>query len=285
MTPAPRKKNSHKRETGDNQQTCKKNFKSNSETNVIENKDTVSIQEICSDTSKEGKKYAKRTVESNWFKYEEPVINPLADQMRGVDFEVALSYSGGSESQLQLQNEKDWDDINSYEKYVAIDFQDLALAIKCIPFHKRFNLPEDIFNEQQISCFCASAAGSRKLYKTNLSNVEKNPVEIQPVESQNLIESCEAEEIEDNITRPFTIEEKTGSMLESLASTLSLKNWAQDKTDNINIKPKEETPKAADDLDFLLSLSITPKSVVNDEKVIEKKSPNVDDWLNSILDD
>ncbi|GFS90879.1 uncharacterized protein TNCV_3027351 [Trichonephila clavipes] len=286
MAPGPKKK-SFNRRGGETLQDNKKVSKSNLESqNEKLDSQSTNVNEINSDINDiQDKKYSKRSVTSNWTKYEEPVTDPHADSMRGKDFEVLLSSTGGS--QLQLQDEKEWDEVCVSEKSIAVDFQELASVLKCIPFHKRVNLTEDIFNDSQLEKFISYAEN----WKSSFASKDEVPVSTSEEEavtemseivdpSLNIIESYETDNITDILTKPFVLEEKTENIIESLASCLSLKSPIPEKIPDTQIKAVENT---TDDLEFLLSLSKSnnPKQ----EKVNIQKQTNVDDWLNSILDD
>ncbi|PRD34632.1 UNVERIFIED_CONTAM: Cell death regulator Aven [Trichonephila clavipes] len=171
MAPGPKKK-SFNRRGGETLQDNKKVSKSNLESqNEKLDSQSTNVNEINSDINDiQDKKYSKRSVTSNWTKYEEPVTDPHADSMRGKDFEVLLSSTGGS--QLQLQDEKEWDEVCVSEKSIAVDFQELASVLKCIPFHKRVNLTEDIFNDSQLEKFISYAEN----WKSSFASKDEVPV-------------------------------------------------------------------------------------------------------------
>lgn len=294
MTPGPKKKNFNRHggdKVADNRQDSKKKTAPVVES-LIGNKSTSissNVGKASSDLIQDSK-YSKRTINSNWNKYDEPVIDPHADTMRGRDFEVLLSYSGGLESQLRLQDEKEWDDTCIGEKSITFDLEDLANAVKCIPFHKRINLPADIFENAQLERFNSIAGRQKELFESKLDqplsvSTEKTFKGPEPVDpNSNIIESYESEEIRDVPVKSIVLEEKTENIIESLASCLSLKSLIQKPEKQPEQVPNNEA--CADDLDFLLSLSTTTSSIaVKEEEPKEQKQTNVDDWLNSLLDD
>ncbi|GBM14202.1 hypothetical protein AVEN_61015-1 [Araneus ventricosus] len=286
MAPGPKKK-SFNRRGGENVQDNKKAPKPTVESQT---KDQDFNPAVLNDINGESdvfqdKKYNKRNVTSNWTKYDEPVTDPHVDTMRGKDFEVLLSYSGGS--QLQLQDEKEWDEAYVSDKSIALDFQDIASILKCIPFHKRINLAEDIFDESQLEKFVSCAEISKTSYASKVElPTSMEPEEVAKVSETldpdlNIIESYETDTVAENVTKPFVLEEKTENIIESLASCLSLKSSVPEKVVSAPTKPVES---ATDDLDFLLSLSKTANTLKQEKPIVQKQT-NVDDWLNSILDD
>ncbi|GFS71011.1 probable peptide chain release factor C12orf65, mitochondrial [Nephila pilipes] len=282
MAPGPKKKNFQRR-GGEILQDLKKVSKPNLESqNEKLFSESTNLSEISMDTyGIQDKKYSKRSVTSNWTKYDEPVSDPHADSMRGKDFEVLLSYSGGS--QLQLQDEKEWDEVCVSEKAIALDFQDLASVLKCIPFHKRINLTEDVFNNRQLEKFTSYAGIWKSSYESQaqppVSSDQKEVVEKSEIinSSFNIIESYESDNVTEVVTKQFVLEEKTENIIESLASCLSLKSPIPIKVSDSQIKTVENT---TDDLDFLLTLSKSNNT--KQEKVSTQKQTNVDDWLNNL---
>ncbi|KAG8182415.1 hypothetical protein JTE90_018303 [Oedothorax gibbosus] len=298
MAPGPKKKNFNKNAGGkaaDNQPDIRKKPTSNNESQNRKNIMTNDVDQANKDTilnEDNPSKYSKRTIDRNWSKYDEPIVDPHADTMRGRDFEVLLSYSGGGDSQLRLQDEKEWEENYIEEKSITFDLLDLENAVKCIPFHRRLNLPADIFDGAQLDKFNSIAKGQIKVFESKLefpstAIQEKTFKEPDPVDpTSNIIESYESEEVCDGPEKSFVLEKKTESIIESLASSLSLKNVVNKSPEKC---PDELRKNEAhtDDLDFLLSLSTnaTSMNIVKEDKPKEKKQTNVDDWLNSLLDD
>ncbi|CAL1288307.1 unnamed protein product [Larinioides sclopetarius] len=286
MAPGPKKK-SFNRRSGESVQDNKKVPKPVLESQTKDQDANTAVLNGINGESDvfQDKKYNKRGVTSNWTKYDEPVTDPHADTMRGKDFEVLLSYSGGS--QLQLQDEKEWDETYVSEKSISLDFQDIASVLKCIPFHKRIGLSEDIFDESQLEKFASYAEISKSSYASKVESptsmdreeVGKIPETLDP--ELNIIESYEIDTVDESVTKPLVLEEKTENIIDSLASCLSLKSSVPEKVISVPAKPVES---AADDLDFLLSLSKTANTLKQEKPIVQKQT-NVDDWLNSILDD
>lgn len=274
MTPGPKKRSTNKKsrqgKQGSENVINSELLSKNSECQL----NATELSPILDDTSS---KYSKRTIQSNWEKYNEPVLDKYGDTKCGEDYETAISSSGGFASVLQLQDETYWDETSDQEKCIAIDFNDIAFALKCIPVTKRLNLPSDIFDSDQLSKFESAANYNKKIYS---SKFEQN-VQSQKLNEVNLTTdiSVSIEDDDDIIVKPCKIKEATENIIESLTSCLSLKSKAKEVAEN-TVSP--EASKPVDDLDFLLSLSIPSKTPTQEQK--GGTDTNVDDWLNSILD-
>lgn len=292
MAPGPKKRNFHTPRNTKNTQASKGTDKKSveSQDEVIKTVDTNSNSPTDSDISQKDK-YSKRGVESNWVKYEEPQVDPHADTTRGNDFNVLLSYSGGSGSQLKLQDEKEWDD--EFTNDLSLDIQDLVCVMKCIPFHERIAL-KNVFDDKTIMNFVSVAKNNEMSYKPlSKSEIAENKavkeIHEEPVldimEEQGLIESDD-----DSLPiKTITVQDKTEDIINSLASNLSFKTFSEkvveEKLPESPVTENKNQESASNDLDFLLSLNISSKIPAKEESSSVAKSTNVDDWLNSLLDD
>uniref|UniRef100_A0A2L2Y538 Cell death regulator Aven n=1 Tax=Parasteatoda tepidariorum TaxID=114398 RepID=A0A2L2Y538_PARTP len=291
MAPGAKKKNSNRR-TVDNIPDGKKNFKNN----FADKPDSISNHSTKEHDIEldQDKRFSKRSVSSNWQKYDEVPSDPHADTTRGKDFEVLLSYSGGSESQLQLQEEKDWEEAVN-EKTIALDIKDLVHIVKTVPFHKQLNLPTDIFTESQLARFNSAAESWKKsytpIYSSKIISGEVENVKTEIPEnldsSLNIIDNSASDDVDEPVPTklPILLEDKTESIIESLASCLSLKTTFPEKKSALKEEVAKETQSFPDDLDFLLSLNVSLKNPVQQEKQNDSEKTNVDEWLNSFLDD
>lgn len=292
MAPGPKKRNFHTPRNTKNTQPSKGTTDRKSaepQEEVIKTVDTNSNVSTDSDISQKDK-YSKRGVESNWVKYEEPQADPHADSLRGNDFNVLLSYSGGSGSQLKLQDEKEWDD--EFTNDLSLDIQDLVCAMKCIPFHERIAL-KNVFDDKTIMNFVSVAKNHEMSYKSlSKSEIPENKaskeLHVEPVldimEEQGSIESDD-----DSVPiKTITVQDKTEDIINSLASNLSFKTFSEkvdEKSPESPVTENKNQEAASNDLDFLLSLNISSKIPAKEESSSVAKSTNVDDWLNSLLDD
>lgn len=291
MAPGPKKRNFHTPRNTKNTETLKSADKkcTESQDKVIKHEDISNNLSSDSDVSQKDK-YSKRGLESNWVKYEEQPADPHADSMRGSDFNVLLSYSGGSGSQLKLQDEKEWDD--EFTKDLTLDIQDLVCAMKCIPFHKRIGL-KNVFDDKTIMNFVSVAKNHEMSYNSQSKSVVSNSniikeINVEPV--LNIVEDQDLLETDDDSMpiKTVTVQDKTEDIINSLASNLSFKTFTEkiddEKSSESIIAENTKPESASSDLDFLLSLNISSKIPVKEESSVVKNT-NVDDWLNSILDD
>lgn len=289
MAPGPKKRSFHTPRNSKNVQISKNNDKKNVELSDEINKNVDISSNLASDMPQKDK-YSKRSVESNWNKYEEPEADPHADSTRGDDFNVLLSYSVGAGSQIKLQDEKEWDDELTSD--LSLDIKDLISAMKCIPFHERIGL-QNTFDNSVIMNFVSCAKKHEMSYKSESksTNVECQ-VKDTPVEPVlNIIEEPDSLESDDDGVpiKNITVQDTTENIINSLASNLSFKTFPE-KEKNVELHEptvaEEKKPEtASNDLDFLLSLNISSKVSAKEEKSTTPKNTNVDDWLNSILDD
>lgn len=293
MAPGPKKKSFHTPRNTKNNQNNKTNEKLNCDLNDESDKinDAATCVTVDSNTS-DNKKFTKRSIESNWTKYEEPQIDPHGDHKRGNDFEVLLSYSGGSGSQLKLQDEKDWEDDCLNVKDISLNLKDLINSIKCIPFHERIDV-KNIFGDKHIKNFTSGAANWRKSYTSRRAEsqalqLKDNTPPVDPFLT--IIEEPDSVESDDLLSIKNFVQDKTVNIINSLASNLTFKEIPEKE----KLTPEKEcrvfenekkSEVANNDLDFLLSLNISSKASVKEESAEVSKSSNVDDWLNSILDD
>jgi len=288
MAPGPKKKSFHTPRNPKNSQVTK-NDKKNNESNTEIDK-SVDLNSLPTDPDISSKsKYSKRSVESNWNKYEEPQIDPHADSKRGNDFEVLLSYSGGSGSQHKLQDEKEWEDDALNMKEISMNLKELICSMKYIPFHERIGI-QNIFNENQITNFILNSEKWKMSYKphSELPTVESKDVKISTDSDLGFIEEPDSPELDDYAAVKIVVQDKTENIIDSLTSNLSFDKFAAkvecDEMKVNEIPPEEKCSEtASNDLDFLLSLNISSKLSVKEESA--PKTTNVDDWLNSILDD
>lgn len=287
MAPGPKKKSFHTPRNAKNAVAAKTDEKQNVKAKNEVNKavDSTSSAPNDCDTNQKGR-YSNRTVENNWNKYEEPANDPHADSLRGRDFNVLLSYSGGSGSQLKLQDEKDWED--EYTKEMSLDIPDLINAMKCIPFHERVGL-QNIFDEKVKMDFIESSKKYSMTYNAERKTVltESKDLKEVPIEpTLNIVEEPDSAEPDDIVLlKNVVVQDKTEDIINSLASNLSFKNFTENEEKVVQVEPpKENKETVSNDLDFLLSLNISSKVSPKEENTVTKTA-NVDDWLNSILDD
>lgn len=286
MAPGPKKKGFQTQRNAKNYQNSITNEKKNSES-PEPNKTTDSNHGLIIDSDvTDSKKYSKRSIQNNWVKYEEPPTDPHADSTRGKEFDVLLSYSGGAGSQVKLQDEKDWEDESLNLKEITLNFQDLVGSMKCIPFHKRINV-ENVFDDKHIMHFESCAGKWKECYKLQSESQISEPkdVEVPSVDLDlNIVEEHDSFESDDIIlVKNFTVQDKTENIINALASNLTFKELPE-KEEAIPVEEKK--PEAvSNDLDFLLSLNISSKVSANVESAEVSKTSNVDDWLDSILDD
>nr|XP_057913855.1 cell death regulator Aven isoform X1 [Doryrhamphus excisus] len=94
--------------------------------------------------------FSRRTLESNWDRYEDSEKQEAGDDMptqRGTDYHILLASAGDYFTQFRLSEEKDWEkDTLSCSEMSAhfVDLEALALFLKQVPLHQRLNLDAEL---------------------------------------------------------------------------------------------------------------------------------------------
>ncbi|XP_054617627.1 cell death regulator Aven [Dunckerocampus dactyliophorus] len=94
--------------------------------------------------------FSRRTLESNWGRYEDSEKQEAGDDMptqRGTDYHVLLASAGDSFTQFRLSEEKGWEkDTVSCSQMSAhfVDLEALAISLKQVPLHQRLNLEAEL---------------------------------------------------------------------------------------------------------------------------------------------
>lgn len=257
-----------------------------------ERKPHASDSEINEETAY-SKKYNKRKIVNNWNRYEE-LPDAENEELRGVDFEVALTCSSGDVSQFRFEAEKEWEDESlqiDTSGFTSIDCSALAAALECIPLHKRLGISEDVFMPSMVEELCTDAIRKKKSYvppKSITQNVlshQSEPIFQSGLENSNNL-----------------------GIIESLTSCLNIKDQSVVQNKEVGYLEKVTQKEEIDsELDFLLSLSssnektsVTEKTVHNTQGdsastsqqnssvrsfVPSSTDINIDDWLDSVIED
>jgi len=148
-------------------------------TPVNNSDDKVSVSEksgkVDSNTHHTDTTFNKRTIVSNWERYEEEgCLEHEAEElrMRGADFTQLLNEAGSASSQFRFRSEAEWDDSNEDDGVaLSLDLPSLATSLTCVPLHLRLNLPEHMFLPEQIDLFNADAEENYKQWTSDASTV------------------------------------------------------------------------------------------------------------------
>ena len=118
---------------------------------------SASVSEIVKNT--DSGEYGKRTVASNWTKYEMPPSDSEDDENiigTGPDFQFVLENSAKASEHLQLKAEKEWETKHQEfnNDFFALNLNSLESKIDCIPLYKVLQIEkEDLEDVGLISVF------------------------------------------------------------------------------------------------------------------------------------
>ncbi|KAM9840028.1 cell death regulator Aven [Aulostomus maculatus] len=94
--------------------------------------------------------FSRRTLESNWDRYEESERPKSADDtptQRGTDYHILLESAGDSFTQFRFSEEKDWEKDSFAASQMSAAFVDLpalAESLQQVPLHQRLNLEAEL---------------------------------------------------------------------------------------------------------------------------------------------
>lgn len=125
----------------------------------------------------EEKKYRRRHIESNWSRYDDSSDSEddLPEQ-RGEDFNKLLAEAGGSAAQFRFKDEEEWGEEKgeTTTPLLALDFENLAESLSCIPLHERLGIADHLFTKEQITEMEKAATENETNYRLHMNeNTEK----------------------------------------------------------------------------------------------------------------
>ncbi|KAH6926974.1 hypothetical protein HPB50_024349 [Hyalomma asiaticum] len=177
----------------------------------------------------------------------------------------------GASAHFRFKEQQDWqDEPAELSEFLSIDCDRIVDALLTIPLHERLDLPEDIFPANVIQQFRDEAAACSEKYEAFL-RTGKRQVKTVPDVGESLKNSLQAAIIAAAKPKP---KPKDDDDLEELLN-LSLKSpWSDNPPKD---KSKDEDER---DLEFLLSLKED-----HNEKEPQKPTVDLEDWLDSVLQD
>ncbi|KAK3593448.1 hypothetical protein CHS0354_020213 [Potamilus streckersoni] len=162
------------RERGQRQQPTR------SASSIEPNEDSTSSSGSDEDDTSRSQKatFRRREIVSNWARYEEVIDDGSAPPtQRGEDFNKLLNSSGttGSPfSQFRFRDEEDWGDGTSHiGQVLAVDTEDLASVLDCVPVHRLLSLDPMLFSISQIKEQEAAAKHNEEMYLQNRASGQK----------------------------------------------------------------------------------------------------------------
>ena len=91
-------------------------------------------------------KYAKRSVTSNWTKYEIPPDDENQDTATGPEFQFVMEKSAQASDHLMLNSEKEWQKeqeiMSNDNEHFALNLKNLETALDCIPIYEMLEVPK-----------------------------------------------------------------------------------------------------------------------------------------------
>ena len=91
-------------------------------------------------------KYAKRSVTSNWTKYEIPSDDENQDTATGPEFQFVMEKSAQASDHLMLNSEKEWQKeqeiMSNDNEHFALNLKNLETALDCIPIYEMLEVPK-----------------------------------------------------------------------------------------------------------------------------------------------
>ncbi|XP_045163175.2 cell death regulator Aven-like [Mercenaria mercenaria] len=282
------------------------------------------------ETEEVNKHYGRRKLVSNWSRYEDYSDSETEDDIplqRGEDFNKLLAQAGGAATQFRLKDEEEWntESLGSTATAVlAVDFENLAHSLDCIPLHERLGIDDHVFTEEQLNEMKAHSAENEQKYRA-AADVIKTDDKMKAMDrsentgsnSSKVIRKPGSSAIENNDT-------KKTSDIPTQNMTVDKVNMKNDKVQNkLENKQKnkdfakQEVEELEDDLDMILSFGDTNDKKVEpvykvdriidkdakvkiekvnavdmecvskakEKKGHDKGKENLEDWLDSMLDD
>lgn len=102
--------------------------------------------------------YGKRSLASNWDKYDLPPSDGDGDEegsgMTGEDFNYVLQHASTSDALLRLRAEKEWDEaqtlVSEDNTMFAVDLEALEAAVAAVPLHKQLDIEPKFLNVSHV---------------------------------------------------------------------------------------------------------------------------------------
>ncbi|XP_006815803.1 cell death regulator Aven-like [Saccoglossus kowalevskii] len=267
------------------------------------------------------RKFSRRKVESNWDRYEGlPDDEEEAIQMRGSDFSILINQAGTASSQFCFQDEKEWKEemksIQIANNVLSLDVDALSSSLNTIPLHKILQIEEDIFQPTTIRKFEEKAAENKKLLlgktvpslkTTSVTGRDRDPTQSEIcTERKPTAATPHIAVLSEDLKQKIRCDiERTVKPDREITHHAEEKPWQQE----------EEDDKAEDELNFLLSLetpvsqtvmpnedssqleipdtqikddgskAVAEKTFQPNKESTEESSVDIEDWLDSVLDD
>jgi len=269
------------------------------------NKDPKKVEskpQAHSDDGIEVTSFKKRTLVSNWDKYDKQ----FEDEVIGEPYEVVLASASHASSNLILEIEKEWEHYKDFDQMYAIDCNEISSVMQKIGFCERFDL-----KRQEIDATLLKVLDEEKKVEfteqiSDISfdqNIMFNYSKIDFIKPIKTSEATEAHpKLLKDVNKVETNTEKVSS--ESKIQTnceadiiMELKESKEDSKGDKNETVDVDTKITSIELDETISKSINIKKDINDETDVDQffndldyakednqaEAENLEDWLDSII--
>ncbi|KAH3846340.1 cell death regulator Aven-like isoform X2 [Dreissena polymorpha] len=288
-----KKDTSEKKKTWSNEKTPNNGAESSKESNVTKpnNEPKASHSDEDSKSEDEIRKFSRRKIESNWSRYDEILSDEEEIPMqRGEDFNKLFAQAGGSAALFRFKGEEDWASVEgeATDNLMALDLQDLAQALDCVPLQERLGLNQDLFSDEQLAEMRTFAERSKDKYD-KLSEQSTVP-KIESVTKKKSFADEQSSRKQHKDVSPVTVDlapnynasnKKTKEILDLEQDIDALLN---DNEDSKTVTCNSE--KISTGLEETVQKTSVPNGQISSQKTGNDPAPskNLEDWLDDFLD-
>lgn len=187
--------------------------------------------------------FSKRTLTTNWSKYEEET-NPIDDneQLCAADFEKLLVTPSPVGSHFVFSTERNWENTEATSQYFKLNILDLASTLASLPFYVRQGYaPENIFNAAELKEMDTNARQNLRKDISTLVKPKHKSIEKQNA-SADLVVS-----VADTIPETTADADELNALLECTVQPISSRsNDALDCIENLKITTAHTTAASKD---------------------------------------
>lgn len=263
-------------------------------------------------SSDDERQFHRRQLVSNWSRYDDLPSEDDDDipLQRGEDFNKLLAQAGGSAAHFRFKDEEMWsedlDGADTTVNVLSLNLHDVASSLNCIPLHERLTVSEKVFTEKQLNEMTSRANDALQIYNQNIDetssvvvqtkltldkhklpnsakpNADSPQQSAQPV-NVNETPTCVQTKVTDSFTED-AVSAEVKSLEDDLDMLLSNDGPAVKPSVSPAVKQSQvSSSSASHNIKPSLPVSSPGKSIVK-QKVIGKEE-NLEDWLDSVLDD
>ncbi|ELT91220.1 hypothetical protein CAPTEDRAFT_226499 [Capitella teleta] len=239
--------------------------------------------ELHAEESEQDRYFSHRGIESNWERYDLLPDSDKGPELAANNFDLMLESASNALSRFRFKEEQEWEaELEAYpsdpSSLLSIDASKLASVLRCVPLHERLGIEASVFEATQIDQFNADAARSKVALQQN----DDQP--ISKVPSPEVVAEIEKPQICN--PAPCAKDSDADDVLDDLLGCeSSLSVVINEMEDNelealLNSSEPPEITTKSEELNFLNDdVKIVPHVVSAPE------STDLEDWLDSVLDD